>query len=502
MEILRVEHLSKQYGNGETAVKALDDITFSVEKGEFVAIIGPSGSGKSTLLHMLGGVDRPSEGKVFVDNADIYQLNETQLAIFRRRQIGLVYQFFNLIPVLTVEENITLPLLLDGQQIDQKLLNNIVKTLDLDNRLSHLPNQLSGGQQQRVSIGRALINIDMLDTTTWIEEDKIADYLKGENEEILENGKYPYQVNLCVLEGEALKKYIEEIGMDYNNFMNTKQLSAIVIDTINFKDEEKDKYVETKAVHTMLGDNLNLSFQEENKTTPTELEQPLVVAGMTDARPMGVMSLGSGANLNVIISRDTYNKLIEGSKEAVSKEINSFVYMVSDNPLQLQENIEEVQSTYSVSKLSIFNVYTYRRSEQQMLLLLSVFTNAFIILITAICIANIINTISTSIAMRKREFAMLKSVGITPKGFNKMLNYESIFYGVKALIYGLPISFAVMYLIYGVLTSNFNYQFNVPIIDIIIVVVSVFLIVGLAMLYSSSKVKKDNIIDALKQDIT
>jgi putative ABC transport system ATP-binding protein len=158
MEIVRVEHLSKQYGSGETAVKALDDINFSVEKGEFVAIIGPSGSGKSTLLHMLGGVDRPSSGKVLIDNTDIYDLNESQLAIFRRRQIGLVYQFYNLIPVLSVEENITLPLLLDGQKIDNKQLGDIVKTLDLENRLNHLPNQLSGGQQQRVSIGRALIN--------------------------------------------------------------------------------------------------------------------------------------------------------------------------------------------------------------------------------------------------------------------------------------------------------------------------------------------------------
>ncbi len=158
MDILRVEQLSKQYGVGDTAVKALDNVSFTVKKGEFVAIIGPSGSGKSTLLHMLGGVDRPTSGRVFVENTDIYQLNETQLAIFRRRQIGLVYQFYNLIPVLTVQENITLPILLDQQKIDEKQLNNIVKTLDLENRLNHLPNQLSGGQQQRVSIGRALIN--------------------------------------------------------------------------------------------------------------------------------------------------------------------------------------------------------------------------------------------------------------------------------------------------------------------------------------------------------
>lgn len=158
MEILRIDHLSKIYGKGESAVKALDDVSFSVQKGEFVAIIGPSGSGKSTLMHMLGGVDRPTSGKVFVDHTDIYNLNETQLAIFRRRQIGLIYQFYNLIPVLTVEENITLPLLLDEHKVDKKHLDDIVTTLHLQNRLNHLPNQLSGGQQQRVSIGRALVS--------------------------------------------------------------------------------------------------------------------------------------------------------------------------------------------------------------------------------------------------------------------------------------------------------------------------------------------------------
>lgn len=157
MEILKIEHLSKIYGQGESAVKALDDVSFSVRKGEFVAIIGPSGSGKSTLLHMLGGVDQPTGGKVWVEDTDMYALNETQLAIFRRRQIGLIYQFFNLIPVLTVEENMTLPLLLDQQKVDQKHLDSLVNTLNLQHRLNHLPNQLSGGQQQRVSIGRALI---------------------------------------------------------------------------------------------------------------------------------------------------------------------------------------------------------------------------------------------------------------------------------------------------------------------------------------------------------
>jgi putative ABC transport system ATP-binding protein len=158
VEILKVHSLSKVYGKGDTQIKALDDISFNVEKGEFVAIVGPSGSGKSTLLHILGGVDTPSAGQVLVDGTDICALDQTKLAIFRRRQIGLIYQFYNLIPILNVEENITLPLLLDGRSLDEAALKDIVATLGLADRVGHLPNQLSGGQQQRVSIGRALIN--------------------------------------------------------------------------------------------------------------------------------------------------------------------------------------------------------------------------------------------------------------------------------------------------------------------------------------------------------
>ena len=158
MEILKVENLSKVYGKGETKIKAVDDISFSVEKGDFVAIVGASGSGKSTLLHLLGGVDRPTKGKVFIDDVDIYAMDNDALAIFRRRQVGLIYQFYNLIPILDVEENITLPAKLDGAEVDKKHLNDLLETLGLENRKKHLPNELSGGQQQRVSIGRAIIN--------------------------------------------------------------------------------------------------------------------------------------------------------------------------------------------------------------------------------------------------------------------------------------------------------------------------------------------------------
>ncbi|MBF7096735.1 ABC transporter ATP-binding protein [Alkalibacter mobilis] len=158
MEIVKVENLTKTYGEGENMVKALDDVSFAIKKGDFVAITGPSGSGKSTLLHILGGVDRPTSGKVFMDGSDVYGQDEEMLAVFRRRQVGLIYQFYNLIPVLNVVENMTLPVLMDGKEVEKERLSDLLETLNLHGRENHLPNQLSGGQQQRVSIGRALMN--------------------------------------------------------------------------------------------------------------------------------------------------------------------------------------------------------------------------------------------------------------------------------------------------------------------------------------------------------
>lgn len=189
MEILRVENLCKTYGKGENEVKALDNVSFSVNKGEFIAIIGPSGSGKSTLLHILGGVDKPTSGKVYMDGSDVYAQNDEQLAIFRRREVGLIYQFYNLIPVLNVTENITLPVLMDGQKVNQDRLQELITILKLQGRENHLPNQLSGGQQQRVSIGRALMNapaVVLADEPTGNLDSKnsqeIVDLLKTSNQ--------------------------------------------------------------------------------------------------------------------------------------------------------------------------------------------------------------------------------------------------------------------------------------------------------------------------------
>ena len=191
MEILKVENLTKVYGKDTTKVVALDNVSFSVEKGEFVAIVGASGSGKSTLLHLIGGVDRPTSGKVFVDGEDIYKLNDDKLAIFRRRQVGLIYQFYNLIPILNVEENICLPLSLDGREVEKEKLNELLKLLGLQNRRKHLPNELSGGQQQRASIGRALITnptIILADEPTGNLDSKSSDeivaLLKKSNKEL------------------------------------------------------------------------------------------------------------------------------------------------------------------------------------------------------------------------------------------------------------------------------------------------------------------------------
>lgn len=198
MEILRVEDLRKSYGKDENLVNALDGVSFSVEKGEFIAIIGPSGSGKSTLLHILGGVDTPTSGKVFVDGKDVYAQNADQLAVFRRRQVGLIYQFYNLIPVLNVVENITLPVLMDNRKVNQQRLDELLQTLNLTDRTQHLPNQLSGGQQQRVSIGRALMNapaIMLADEPTGNLDSKNGQYIV----ELLKLSNKKYNQTLIVI---------------------------------------------------------------------------------------------------------------------------------------------------------------------------------------------------------------------------------------------------------------------------------------------------------------
>lgn len=214
MEILKVENLTKVYGKDNNKVVALDNVSFTVEKGEFIAIVGASGSGKSTLLHLIGGVDTPTSGKVFIDGQDIYKLNSDKLAIFRRREVGLIYQFYNLIPTLNVTENITLPILLDGKVPDEKYLNELVDILGLKNRVGHLPNQLSGGQQQRVSIGRALMNRPCL---------LLADEPTGN----LDSKASKDIVDLLKLSNQKYNQTIIMITHDYNIAMSANRIITI-----------------------------------------------------------------------------------------------------------------------------------------------------------------------------------------------------------------------------------------------------------------------------------
>ena len=231
MELLKVEHVSKIYGAKETQVKALDDVSFTVEKGEFVAIVGPSGSGKSTLLHILGGVDRPTSGQVILDGNAMYQMDEDGLAIFRRRQIGLIYQFYNLIPVLNVKENITLPLLLDQRKVNEDYFQKLVQQLGLQDRLNYLPNQLSGGQQQRTAIGRALAKNPKLllcdEPTGALDYHTSKDIL-----ELLEQINQDYGTTiLIVTHNDAIAKMAHRVlrlrdGQIVSNYLNTSRINA------------------------------------------------------------------------------------------------------------------------------------------------------------------------------------------------------------------------------------------------------------------------------------
>ncbi|MEK3886185.1 ABC transporter permease [Bacillus sp. FSL K6-3431] len=329
---------------------------------------------------------------------------------------------------------------------------------------------------------------------SWINQSSIADELQDmveEDKSMLKNGKYSYFNIIHALDEKSLKAYAKKINADYNQLTDTKKLSAIVIDTIPYEDMEAGKFVETKAIHSKIGESLNFHYVDE-KTGEEKYLNAVQIAALTDQFPMGVFPGGLGS-INIIVSEQVLDQLIS---EKSNVNVRSKLFLKSTDPMATQQEIEEMKE----DNIYVHNVYQGRQQEEQMILLMSVFTYGFIVLITGISIANIFNTISTSISLRKREFAMLKSVGMTPKGFNKMINYESIFYGIKSLLYGLPISMIVMYLIHRALMNSFDYGFSLPWMNIFYVIAAVFLIVSSAMLYSSAKVKKENIIDALKQE--
>jgi len=330
----------------------------------------------------------------------------------------------------------------------------------------------------------------------WLEEAVIADQLKEmvkEDQSRLRDGKYPYFIRINALNDSNLKAYAKAVGADYKQLTDPTHVAAIVIDTIHYKDMETEKYVEAKAIYKKVGQSIDvISTVFDRDSVKDILVNKVKIAALTDQYPMGMVTEGLGG-LNIIVSERIMDQLMYDNGK---NESHTYLYLKSSDSMKTQQKIEDMKE----ANLVVHNLYQYRKQNEQKILLISVFSYGFIALISLISIANIFNTISTSISLRKREFAMLKSVGITSKGFNKMMNYESIFYGIKSLCYGLPSSFAAMFLICRAMTSKFNYGFVFPWMSVMYVIAAVFVIVSSAMLYSSAKVKKENIIDAIKQE--
>ncbi len=433
MEILKVEHLSKIYGKGETIVKAVDDISFSVEKGDFVAIVGASGSGKSTLLHLLGGVDRPSTGKVFIDGVDIYEMDNDALAIFRRRQVGIIYQFYNLIPILDIEENITLP---------AKLLHRTT-----------------------------LLEVSALD---YMSEEgfyhNFGEYLNRYDtpeEELIAN------ISVISLGNEEYERFIQEIGGNVSSYKD----KGILIDDVSIYQLDHYETINVYKDVTSFSGVINGS----NVTIP--------IATRTEKRPMGLE--GVYTDSGYIIVSDEFMDNLTYNYEGL---------YISSNDV---ENLEKTTNDYL--KNTTFNSYVYNvdaevQANRSMLILVAIFLYGFIIVISLIGITNIFNTITTNMNLRSKEFAMLKSIGMTKHEFNKMVRLESLFYGTKSLVIGIPLGIIGSILIYKAFEVGNDLGYVIPWESIIIASIVVFLLISIIMHFSVKKINKQNIIETIRND--
>jgi len=330
---------------------------------------------------------------------------------------------------------------------------------------------------------------------SWLDEESASKDLRDRlwsDSDVQNDGKYQYYLDICALDDETLKAYAKAAGADYDRLISSQEPMGIVINTTSYRDPETLKFAEAKSSELKVGQSIDVFFYLPGESGEKLYSGKIEVAALTDEAPMGVSPAPPGG-LSIIVSESTLKRILP---EEVSDNLSVSVLLKSSDPMKTQYAIEEMP----VYDFYVYNVFQSRQQNEQMIILMSVFTYGFIVLITAICIANIFNTISTSIALRKREFAMLKSVGMTPKSFSKMINYESIFYGLKALLYGMPVTIAIMFLLYREMMNSFNYKFTLPWTSILFAVAAVFIIVGSAMLYSGSKVKKENIIDALKKE--
>lgn len=380
------------------------------------------------------------------------------------------------------------------------------QSLELSHEGVHYDIEVSYGNGKRIDdrLMQAIISLDGVTEynviqefykNAWVDEAYITDELQEvvkKDKSLLQDGKYPYEIKIHALNDLSLQAYAKAVGANYEQLRDSDRPAAIVLDTIHYRDMDTGKYVQTKAMYTNVGQSIELTNSYQDDTTEPKVNR-VTVAVLTDQATMGMSQTGVGG-LNIIVSERIMNQLADHEELA---NVQTYLHLKSTKPMRTQQEIEEMHET----NLNVYNVYQSRKGEEQQMLLMSVFSYGFIVLITAISIVNIFNTISSGLSLRKREIAMLKSVGMTPKGFVKMMNYESIYYGVKSLLIGLPFSFVVMVLIYRAFGNKFSYGFTLPWLSILSVIVSVFAIVGSAMVYSGVKVKKENIIDALKQEI-
>ena len=339
--------------------------------------------------------------------------------------------------------------------------------------------------------------IDKAYVNAYIDVEMVAQDIReqiAEDDPILMDDKYPYYAEIHGLDKESFQEYAKSIGADSERLENTDQPSAIIIEWTKYQDAETGKFIEAKTIETEIGEPIDLYAFNYEENGEEQFLNTVEVGALTDIFPMGVNPTGFGG-INIIVTKETLYQLIASNKQVLN-EISPYLYMNSSDPIATQNALDEIKTV----NMNVYNVQERRQEQEQLVVLMSIFIYGFITLISLVSVANIFNTISTSISLRKREFAMLRSVGMTPKGFNKLINYESIFYGIKALAYGLPISIVSMYLMYLGLRQTFEYGFAIPWMSVAFVIIIIFIIVGLAMLYATQKIKKENIIEGLKQE--
>ncbi|MEK3839181.1 FtsX-like permease family protein [Paenibacillus sp. FSL R7-0128] len=407
----------------------------------------------------------------------------------RRHHVILFSLVISIVLFLTISfftAGLTQSLALSLQGIDYDIEVSPSNGERLDERLMQSLVSLDGVTEYNVS--------HEIVRNAWVDAASIADELQEkvkQDRSMLQDGKYPYEIKLYALNDSSLQAYARAAHADYEQLTDLDHPAAIVMDTIHYKDIDTGKYIQTKSIYANIGQPIELTsfFKASGEEAKTN---QVIIAALTDKAPMGMSPLGVGG-LNMIVSERVMKRLADGEELANAP---MYLHLKSTEPVKTQQEIEAMNETH----LNVYNAYQFRIREEQQILLMNVFSYGFIVLISVISVANIFNTISTGLALRKREFAMLKSVGATPKGFAKMLNYESVYYGVKSLLYGLPVSFAVMVLIYRAFANKFSYGFTLPWMSILSVIVCVFVIVSSAVVYSGAKIKKENIIDALKQE--